>query len=252
MDLISIAGIILGATILIAGVYTTGVLPVFLQWQAIVIVFGGTLASTMIGTPRRQLFTCGRAALALVTGHKHQPSKAISTITSLSKKSLQNGIFSLQGEVKKLKDSFLEKAVKLVVSGMDSDTIRKILEKEVIEMRSRHKDTANIIRTMGMYSPMFGLLGTILGIIQLLRHFKDPSSIGPSMALSIVSTFYGIFLANMVFIPLASKLRLQSQDEVLYKEMLLEGMLGIQAGEMPYTIEKYLQSFMAKHQTGEK
>ncbi|MCX5726816.1 MAG: MotA/TolQ/ExbB proton channel family protein [Candidatus Saganbacteria bacterium] len=237
MDFVTILGFILGATVIYFGVSSTGVSTVFLNLPSFLIVFGGTVASAMIGTPHQQLFTAVRAGGALIFSHKnHSQKDAVSLITRLSKKSIQNGIFSLQGEAKKSKDSFLSKAVRLVVSGMDQESIRKMLEKEVIEMRSRHRETANIFRTMGMYAPMFGLLGTILGIIQLLRNLSDPAAIGPSMALAIVTTFYGILLANLVFIPLSSKLRIKSQEEVLYKEMIIEGMLGIQAGEMPYNI----------------
>ena len=248
MDILSIAGIGLGIFILYFGISSGGGVETFLNPNAFLIVLGGTFASIMIGTPIRHVMGAIREVCTLFfSREKHSPADIVLLMINLSRKAHKYGLASIRSEGKKLRIKFLDRAIRIASSGMQNETIRKVLEKEIIETREHQKEAANIFRTMGMFAPMFGLVGTVVGIIKLLGHLTQIETIGPSMALAITTTFYGIFFANLVFIPISSKLRLKSQEQTIIKEMIMEGILSIKAGEIPYVIKSHLQAFVDKN-----
>jgi chemotaxis protein MotA len=247
MDPVGIIGILLGIVVLYFGVAEGGGLGVFLNFNAALIVLGGTLAATMIGTPKQHFFKAFKEIFALFSvKDKTTPADTVHMMINLSRKAHKYGLGALQSEGRKHNNPFLERAMKLALSGMEGEFIRRILEKEIIESREGQTEAANMFRTMGMFAPMFGLIGTIVGIIRLLEQLSNVEAIGPSMAVAIVTTFYGIFLSNLIFIPVSSKLRLKTQEDTLKKEMIMEGVLSIRNGDIPYMIKHHLQSFLDK------
>lgn len=247
MDLLSIAGIGLGFLILYFGISSGGGAATFLNPNAFLIVLGGTFASILIGTPGSHILRALKELYRLYfKKDRHSLVEIVLLMIEASRKAHKFGFASIRNEGKKSGIKFLDRAIKLSQSGMDKERIRRILEREIIESREIQKEAANIFRTMGMFAPMFGLVGTVVGIIKLLGQLSQVETIGPSMALAITTTFYGIFFANLVFIPISSKLRLKSQEDTLKKEMIMEGVLAIRDGEIPYVIKHHLQAFVDK------
>jgi chemotaxis protein MotA len=132
----------------------------------------------------------------------------------------------------------------LIVDGTDPELVRNILETELVFLEERHTEGQNVFETMGTYAPAFGMIGTLIGLINMLKYLDDPSTIGPNMSVALVTTFYGSVLANVVFLPLAHKLKVRSKSEILVKELMVEGLLSIQAGENPRIIEEKLKTFI--------
>jgi len=165
----------------------------------------------------------------------------------------QSGLRCLVGEVLydfpspnygDLENGFFKKGLRLVVDGREADVVRGILEAEIDAMQARHKLGAGLIDKMGVYAPAFGMLGTIIGLIQMLQTMDDPSTIGPSMATALVTTFYGLLVANVVFIPLAGKLVIRASEESAYMEMLLSGFLGLLSGDDPHVLKERIMAML--------
>jgi len=249
MDLLlSFAGIGLGAAILYWGISSGAGMSTFLDPKSFLIVLGGTFASIMIGTPWSHVTRALKEAGSIYISKKRlTPAETVLLMINISRKAHKYGLAMIKNEGKKAGNKFLDRAIKMALSGMNSDYLRRVLEKEIIESRHAQMESSNIFRTMGMFSPMFGLVGTVVGIIKLLSQLTSVEAIGPSMALAITTTFYGIFFSNLVFIPTSSKLRLRCHEDTLIKEMLMEGVIAIKDGELPYVIKSQLQSFVHKN-----
>jgi chemotaxis protein MotA len=159
-------------------------------------------------------------------------------------KARRNGILSLEPEVEGIEDPFLRKGMQLTVDGLEPHVIQDILETEIASTEDRHERGAEILAAAGAYAPALGMIGTLIGLIQMLQTMNDPSTIGPSMSLALVATFYGAVLANLLFIPMSGKLKRRSREEILLKEMILEGALAISKGENPRIIEEKLTAFI--------
>jgi chemotaxis protein MotA len=164
----------------------------------------------------------------------------------LSELGKRGGIDALEAEIPKLaKDRFLQDGLRMVVDGIPPELIRENLEKEIAFTRLRHQQLANVFKTLGTYSPIFGLLGTLIGVVQILSNLTDPQSLGTSMAVAVTATFYGIFGTNFIFLPIAGKLSAHSDAELLAKEVIIEGVLSVQAKEVPALVSLKLQAFMS-------
>jgi chemotaxis protein MotA len=219
-----------------------------LLWHrdAFVLVLGGTFASMLISAPVETILRLPRAMMIVFFKKKtYQPQEIINMIVGFSEKALRNGIDSLQEDLQGITDKFLSDGIGMVIDGLTPDMVRENLLKEITFIRKRHYQVSNIIRSMGTYSPIFGLLATLLGVVQVLRSISDPKSLGTSMAIAVTGTFYGIASANFIFLPIANKLDAHTDSELLAKEVMIEGVLAIQAGEMPLIIGKKLRAFLA-------
>jgi chemotaxis protein MotA len=161
-----------------------------------------------------------------------------------AKRARREGILSLEPLIKEIDDEYLKKGLQLTVDGLEPELIRDILETEIAYLEERHGSGADVVSVMGAFAPALGMIGTVIGLILMLQTMSDPSTIGPSMAVALITTFYGAILANLVFNPLAGKLRTRSKEEVLIREMILEGVLSISKGENPRVIEEKLNSYL--------
>jgi chemotaxis protein MotA len=156
----------------------------------------------------------------------------------------RDGILALEAAIAEVDDPFLTRGIQLAVDGQEPEAIEGILQTEIDKVRSRHKKGVDIMTTMGTFAPALGLIGTLIGLVGMLQNMSDPSSIGPQMAIALLTTFYGAMLANLVFNPLASKLRGRSEDEIEVKELGLQGILSIAAGDNPRVVEQRLHAFL--------
>lgn len=250
MDLASLIGIISGIFFLIFTMWIgadwdiTG-LGGFLDWPSILCVVGGTIASTMISFPLPALANAVKAVRLVFMPPSVDPAGAIAEIIKLANLARKEGILALEESASNMEDDFLKKGIMLIVDGTDPELTRSIMETELAYIDNRHGAVKGVWDFIGSVGPAWGMIGTLIGLILMLRTLDDPGSIGPKMAVALVTTFYGSVIANFIANPFANKLKTYSDEEALMKEVLIEGMLSIQAGENPRIIEEKLKSFLA-------
>jgi chemotaxis protein MotA len=165
-------------------------------------------------------------------------------IVTFSEKARREGLLALEDDLDELEDIFLRKGIQLVVDGTDPEIIRNIMETELNNMISRHQDGIKIFEDWGAFAPAFGMIGTLIGLILMLSNIEDKSAIGPGMSTALITTLYGAFLANLVFLPIAAKLAFVDKQEVLLREIMIEGTLSIQSGDNPRIVKEKLVSFL--------
>lgn len=244
MDISSVVGLLLGIVFIIGGIVTSGKLDSFGHLPSVIIVLGGTIASTLASFPIENFLNTGKVIKKAFFYKETSPDEVIGEIINLANVARKEGLLSLEEYAENLDDEFLQKGIMLIVDGTDPDLVRNIMETELVFLEERHLEGQSIFQTMGTYAPAFGMIGTLIGLINMLRYLDDPSAIGPNMSVALVTTFYGSALANVVFLPLAQKLKIRSNSEILVKELMVEGLLSIQAGENPRIIEEKLKTFV--------
>lgn len=244
MDLATAIGFFSGLFFLIWGISLSGSIFTFLHFPSIVLVLGGTIASTFISFPLKKVLRTMKVVKNVFTTKEFLPNYVIEEIIKLANIARKEGLLSLEEASEKIEDTFLKKGIMLIVDGTDPELVRNILETELAFLEERHEEGQGIFETMGSFAPAFGMIGTLIGLINMLKDLNDPSSVGPNMSVALVTTFYGSVLANLIFLPIANKLKGRSKEEILIKELMIEGLLSIQAGENPRIIEEKLKSFI--------
>lgn len=245
MDLSTIIGIITAFSLIIGAMMSGGSILLFVNPPSILIVVGGTIGATLVNYPFRD-FLGALDVLKKAFHHKEIPfDESIKQLVFFANKARKEGILSLQSIMDSLDDEFLVKGLQMAVDGQEPESLKEMLYLEIEFIKERHETGANIFTTMGAYAPAMGMIGTLIGLVQMLQTMDDPSSIGPAMAVALLTTFYGAVLANIVFIPIAGKLKHRSQAEVLSKTLITEGMESILSGENPRIMEQKLHTFIA-------
>lgn len=245
MDIATFAGIIAGIAFIVTGILLNGELSTFYDLPSIAITLGGTIASTLIAYPLDAITGIFKVSKNLFLIDKEDPNEVIDKIIELANIARREGLLALEEAVQDEDDDFLQKGILLIVDGTDPELVKNILETELNFLEERHKQGQGIFTTMGAFAPAYGMIGTLIGLVNMLKTLDTPDTIGPSMSTALVTTFYGSILANLFFLPTAEKLKYRSSQEVLYKEIILEGILSIQAGENPRIIEEKLKAFLA-------
>ncbi len=247
MNLTSIFGFALAIGVFWWGMASAHVGTKFFNLHGIVLVVGGAFAATLINSEPHEIWASVRAFFSIFYNPPNPPAHtAIPTLVEYSRKARKEGFISLHGMGKDFGDGFLSKAIQILIEGEgDIKGARWLLEKEINRTALRHREVQNIFRTVGILAPMFGLLGTLIGIVEVLNNFSDPKAVGPSMATAITSAFYGIVLANLLCVPVAGKLRQRTLNELLLKEMILEGLLSVHDGEVPSVVEGKLSTYLS-------
>ncbi|UCG99979.1 MAG: motility protein A [Deltaproteobacteria bacterium] len=248
MDFATVLGIISAFGLVTIAIFMGGGVKLFINVPALMIVVGGTLGATMISYPLRDVFGVFAVAKKAVFTKNISIKQLISRFVDFAKKSRKEGILALEGEVKGVKDEFLKKGVQLSIDGLEPQEIEDVLETEVGFIRSRHQLGAEVFTTMGTFSPALGMIGTLIGLVQMLQTLDDPSRIGPAMAVALLTTFYGSIMANIVCLPIAGKLRVRSKEEVLTKEMTIRGIISLANGDNPRILEQRLMAFIPPDQ----
>lgn len=245
MDLASIIGLVAGVGVLMYGMLSGGDLMAFLDIPSIVMTVGGGLVSTLISVSLDEFLGMVKAFPLLISGKATAPFNVIRGLVDLSQKARREGLLALESAGDTINDDFLKKAMELVVDGVEADIIRESLALELDNMAIRHKSMAGIFKTQAAFFPAWGMIGTLVGLVILLGQLDDPARIGPAMAIALITTFYGSVMANFVCTPIANKLSAKSAEEVRIKEMMIEGILGIQAGVNPRIMEHKLKTFLS-------
>jgi chemotaxis protein MotA len=244
MDLATTGGIILGMTLIVAAILTEGNILAFWSFSSILIVVGGVLAATLINYPLNQIISVMNVVKVAFKGDQQKSLETIKEMISMAEKARREGLLALDSESEYIEDEFLRKGIQLIVDGTDPELVRNILETEVSMMEERHKVGYGIFEAMGASAPAFGMLGTLIGLILMLQKLDDPSALGPGMAVALITTFYGSIIANLICLPIAGKLRLRSSEEVMNREIVIEGILSIQAGENPRLVAEKMKAFL--------
>ncbi|NLJ79148.1 MAG: motility protein A [Tissierellia bacterium] len=245
MDISTVVGLASGILVMILSIFISGELSVFWDIPSVIIVLGGTMASTLTCFPLRDFLDTSKVIRKAFLYRDESPDRVIEEIINLANIARKEGLLSLEEYAEGLDDVFLQKGIMLIVDGTDPELVRNILDTELVFLEERHAEGQSIFETMGTFAPAFGMIGTLIGLINMLRYLDDPSTIGPNMSVALVTTFYGSLLANVIFLPLANKLKVRSRSEVLIKELMIEGLLAIQAGENPRIIEEKLKTFIS-------
>jgi chemotaxis protein MotA len=248
MDLATIIGIVSAFSLVLIAVASGGGMTWFLDGPSALIVFGGTFGAVLINYPLADVLGVIKVAQNAFFKKEQKARAAIDLLVTMSKVSRKEGMLALQNMTHRLRDPFLVKAVHLIIDGLEPVDVTNILETELDFIEERHRLGAEIFTTMGNYAPAMGMTGTLIGLVQMLMTMNDPSSIGPAMSVALVTTFYGVILAYLLFLPLAGKLKRLSAQELLVKQLIINGILSIQAGDNPRILEQKLHAFISPHE----
>jgi chemotaxis protein MotA len=262
MDIATIGGIGIGFFVIIVGIVISGGvggLFGFISIASVFITVGGSFAAIMVSNTMGRTFGLMKVAMNAVRIRPMEAGRIISMIVTFSEKARREGLLALEDDLDELDDEFLRKGIQLVVDGTDPEIIRNIMETELNHMQSRHNEGIKIFEDWGIFAPAFGMIGTLIGLILMLANIEDKSAIGPGMSTALITTLYGAILANLVFIPVANKLAYVNDQEILIREIMIEGTLSIQSGDNPRIVKEKLVSFLppeiraqVEEETGER
>jgi chemotaxis protein MotA len=212
------------------------------------IVFGGTIGAGMSGYLLKDTTGLVGVIKTAMMSKKIDAGDAIADVVTFAERARRDGLLALEEAAKNVSDPFLKRGIELAVDGTDPEELAEILEAEIRSMKARHKVGAKYYADLGAYAPTLGIIGTCIGLVHMLENLEDPSTAGPAIAVAFTATLYGIASANLIFLPFASKLKRVSELEAQRMELILEGVLSIQAGGNPRVIEQKLLSFLAPKQ----
>ncbi len=249
MDFASIIGLLVAFAMMIMGIVAgeDGIagMRFFFDFKSILITFGGAIFSTMASYSMKDFLAGVKSFLLIFKVPVLDIPGMISKIIELSNVARKEGLLALEEVASELDDDYLKKGILLIVDGTDPELVRAIMETELISTETRHKTKISFWQDLGSMGPAWGMIGTLIGLILMLQNMSDPSAIGPAMSVALITTFYGSVLANWICAPTANKLKANSNMEIMMKEIMIEGLLSIQAGENPRVIEEKLKSFLS-------
>lgn len=243
MDIATIAGILCGTFFILSGI-GLGAIGMFIDIPSIMIVVGGALASYLVSFKMDAIKNIGSVFKVIFTEKKIDSSEIISSLVSFAEKARREGLLALEEDVENLEDEFLKKGIQLVVDGTDPELVRKIMGTEINNLDERHGQGKAMLECMGAFAPAWGMIGTVIGLILMLANLEDKNSIGPAMAVALITTLYGAVMANFFFLPMAGKLGEKNNSEMTIKNIMIEGLLSIQAGDNPRIVEEKLKAFL--------
>jgi len=243
MDIATIIGMVSGIGFVIATILMGSGLGLFINIPSVLIVVGGCFAATLIAFPLKDFLMVIGLSIKVFMFKIDSIEDLITQLVDISNKSRKGGLLSIEGDIEGIKDLFLADALKMSVDGTATQVISDIMQKKIELVAQKHKVGCNIFSALGKYAPAFGMVGTLIGLVQMLANLDDPSTIGPKMAVAMITTFYGAVLANLFFLPMADKLKLRSTEEIKNMNLLYEGVLSIREGEHPRLLEDKLKVY---------
>ena len=244
MDISTLLGLLLGFGLVLGSIVLGNGLGFFIDPTSMMIVFGGTIGATLVAFPLPDVIGLMGAINKAFFFSGESLSELVPRMVEFARVARRDGVLALENVAGETSDPFMHQGIQLVVDGTEPELTRQILETEMEKVEQRHRVGSTILETMGNFSPAMGMIGTLIGLIFMLQSLDDPSTIGPKMSIALVTTFYGALLANLLFLPLAEKLKKRSSEELLYKEMTMAGILSIQSGDVPRIVEQKLNTFL--------
>ncbi|PKM81951.1 MAG: motility protein A [Firmicutes bacterium HGW-Firmicutes-13] len=252
MDMMTVLGIVLGVGLVSGAIVIQGNYLIFWNPAAVLITMGGSFAALLINFHLGQVKSVFQVTKQVFLEKKRNPREIISFFYNLAQKARREGLLALEDDIHELEDPFLKKGLQMMVDGMEPEIIKDILNTEVEALSERHNLGQEVFRSWGALAPAFGMIGTLIGLIQMLVSLDDPSAIGPGMAVALLTTFYGALFANLILIPMAGKLAIRTGEEILIKGIMMDGIFAIQSGVNPRVIEDKLKAFLAPGEREEK
>ncbi len=244
MDIATLVGIVACFGLMFTAILMGGSINAFIDVPSMMITIGGTLGATFTSYPLKDVLGVINVVKNTFLFKPQDPVAIIQQLVQFAQIARKEGILALENEIEKIADPFFRKAIQLAVDGTEPEVMRDILETEIAFVEERHKNGAAMMEFMATLAPAFGMIGTLIGLIQMLRTMNDPSTIGPAMAVALITTFYGAVMANVLFTPFANKLKVRSSEEILVKDIILAGILSIQAGDNPRILEQKLHAYI--------
>lgn len=242
MDFASFIGIVSGISLIVTAIYMGSGFEIFINGPGVMIVLGGTVAATLITFQMKDVFSAYKAALFVFSERNHDPNDMVSTMVDLCSLTRRQGIISLSRL--QVESEFLKKVCNLIADGTKEEMMQDTLNIEIESMKQRHLIIQDVFKKMAVYSPAFGMLGTLIGLIQMLTQLSDPESVGPAMAVALLTTFYGMLLSTLIFGPIAGKLRARTMVEVINLEIIFEGAISILQDNNPLLVYEKLSSYI--------
>ncbi len=246
MDLGTIIGLVLTTVIIIVVLIMDGGSPaeLFHHPAAIILTLGGSYMAAAISVPLKNALSLPKLIMLAFMGTKTDPTAAIESLVSMADKARRDGLLALESESQNVNDAFLRKGLMLVVDGVDPAQVRAILNIEIEHMEERHAKGYGILEASGAYAPTYGIIGTVMGLISVLQQLDKPDTLGKSIAAAFLATLWGLLSSNLIWLPLAGKLKNNSEAETTFRHMMLEGILALQAGENPRLLKEKLSAFL--------
>ncbi len=246
MDIATIVGVIFGFVVIFGTIIIGGSGMMFLHIPSLIITMGGMLCATMIHFSLPQFLGIFKIIKKTIVAKIPSQSELIQKMVSYAAINRRDGALALEQEISKLSDLFVVKGLQMLVDGQEPDNIRQLMDLEIQYLQDRHSTGKKILEFMGAAAPAFGMIGTLIGLVQMLKNLDSPDQLGAGMAIALLTTFYGAFTANLIFIPLAGKLGIYSKAESTSMEMITEGICAIANGENPTAVREKLQAFISQ------
>jgi chemotaxis protein MotA len=245
MDKATIIGFLVGFACVLAAITMHGSLGDFIDVPGMLVCFGGTFAAAMVAFPLKKITSLPGTLIHIFKVKVPEPKDEIARFSDYATIVRREGLLGLEAKIANITDPFLKRGLEMVIDNAPREKIEETLSIEISCLHERHSTSKKIFENMGAMAPAFGMIGTLIGLIQMLGSLDDPSKIGAGMAVAMVTTFYGAFLSNMVFLPIATKLETRSKEELAVRELMLHGLLGLLDGESPRGMEAKLKSYLA-------
>ncbi len=245
MDIATVIGVLLGLVVVIGSIVAGGGWQSFVHVPSMAVTIGGMLCATMIHFSLPQFLSVFSIIRKTLVTKISEQSDLIQSMVNYAAINRRDGALALEQEIRNVSDLFFVQGLQMLVDGQNSEKIRDHLTLEIQYLQDRHSTGKKILEFMGAAAPAFGMIGTLIGLVQMLRNLSSPEAIGSGMAVALLTTFYGAFASNLFFIPLAGKLGIYSKAEATAMEMITEGVCAIADGENPTTIKERMQAFMS-------
>ncbi|SFG49046.1 chemotaxis protein MotA [Halobacillus alkaliphilus] len=248
-DLLTPIGITIGFIMVIFGIASNagfGGMTSFIQASSIVIVLGGLVAALLVNFNVSEVKLTFRVTKEAFKQTDMNLRQLINLFVGLSERARREGLLALEAQLEEVEDPFIKKGILLAVDGIEPEVINDIMNAEIIAVEERHQRGRAIIEKAGEYAPAWGMIGTLIGLVLMLQSLSTPETLGPKMAVALLTTFYGTLLANLVFIPMAGKLENKTEQEIFMKQVIIEGVIGVQSGQNPKILEEKLSAFLSE------
>jgi chemotaxis protein MotA len=245
LDIATVVGIVVAFGLIVWSILLGGSLSGFIDPPSVAVVVGGTIGALLISFPLPKFLSMINLFKKTFLFSLEEPDIVISKMVGYAERARREGMLALEEDSENETDDFLRKGLRLAVDGTDPQLLEKILETDVEQIENRHSEGAKILSTGGTFAPAFGMIGTLIGLVNMLSSLEDPTQIGAGMATALITTFYGAVMANAIFLPLSGKLETRSKEEMVIKNMIIEGIMAIQSGDSPRIVEEKLKSFLS-------
>lgn len=244
-DILTIAGVVFGLGLVLWGILMESELSAFINLPGIMITLGGSFGAMLINFEMGQVRQVIKITMQVLFDKEQNVSSLGPLFVKLAQKARREGLLALEDDLEEIEDPFLRNGLQMVIDGFEPDSIRDIMDTEIQTLIQRHQMGQNLYRTWGTLTPAFGMIGTLIGLVQMLSALDNPDAIGPGMAVALLTTFYGVLLAYLIFNPVAGKLAIRSEMEVSRKVAIIDAVLALQAGVNPRILQEKLKAYLS-------